>query len=83
MPRSLSSLLVVVSLSTADAHAIYKTVGEFVTKNLATSLHPEWNGYNVLQRAASHSGAFDVGFVPPSAEVAAKTEPKLLWLSRC
>ncbi|KAF5099371.1 hypothetical protein D0Z00_001650 [Geotrichum galactomycetum] len=62
----------------ADAQAIYKTVGDFVLKH-ANFITPEWNGYNVLQRAASHSGAFDVGFVPPSAEVAA-TEPKLLWL---
>ncbi|CDO54753.1 hypothetical protein DV113_000644 [Geotrichum candidum] len=63
----------------ADAAAIYKTVGEFVTKNSGNFLTSEWNGYNVLQRAASRSGAYDVGFVPPSEEVA-KTEPKLLWL---
>lgn len=63
----------------ADADAIYKTVGDFVIKHASNFLTPEWNGYNVLQRAASRSGAFDVGFVPPSAEVAA-TEPKLLWL---
>lgn len=63
----------------ADSQAIYKTVGEFVTKNSSNFLTPEWNGYNVLQRAASRSGAYDVGFVPPSAEVAA-TEPKLIWL---
>lgn len=63
----------------ADAQAIYKTVGEFVTKNSKNFLTSEWNGYNVLQRAAAPSGAFDVGFVAPSAEVA-NIEPKLLWL---
>lgn len=63
----------------ADAQAIYKTVGDFVVKHASNFITPEWNGYNVLQRSASRSGAYDVGFVPPSAEVAA-TEPKLLWL---
>lgn len=63
----------------ADAQAIYKTIGDFVVKHSSNFLTPEWNGYNVLQRAASRTGAFDVGFVQPSAQVAA-VEPKLLWL---
>lgn len=63
----------------ADAAAFYETVGEFVDKNAANFLTEEWNGYNVLQRAASRAGAFEVGFVTPSAEVAATT-PKFVWL---
>lgn len=63
----------------ADAAAFYATVGEFVDKNAASFLTEEWNGYNVLQRAASRAGAFEVGFVTPSAEVA-ETTPKFIWL---
>lgn len=63
----------------ADAKAFYETVGTFVDKNATNFLTEEWNGYNVLQRAASRAGAFEVGFVTPSAEVA-ETTPKFIWL---
>lgn len=63
----------------ADAQAFYETIGAFVDKNAANFLNEEWNGYNVLQRAASRAGAFEVGFVMPSAEVA-ETAPKFIWL---
>lgn len=63
----------------ADAKAFYETIGAFVDKNAASFLTEEWNGYNVLQRAASRVGAFEVGFVTPSAEVA-ETTPKFVWL---
>lgn len=63
----------------ADARAFYETVGTFVDKNATNFLTEEWNGYNVLQRAASRAGAFEVGFVTPSAEVA-ETTPKFIWL---
>lgn len=63
----------------ADAKAFYETIGAFVDKNAANFLTEEWNGYNVLQRAASRVGAFEVGFVTPSAEVA-ETTPKFVWL---
>jgi len=62
-----------------DAKAFYETVGTFVDKNAANFLTEEWNGYNVLQRAASRAGAFEVGFVTPSAAVA-ETKPKFVWL---
>ncbi|EQB55840.1 NADH-ubiquinone oxidoreductase 78 kDa subunit [Colletotrichum siamense] len=62
-----------------DAKAFYETVGAFVDKNAANFLTEEWNGYNVLQRAASRAGAFEVGFTTPSAEVA-ETAPKFVWL---
>ena len=62
-----------------DAKAFYEVVGSFVDKNAANFLTEEWNGYNVLQRAASRAGAFEVGFVTPSAEVA-ETKPKFVWL---
>lgn len=63
----------------ADAKAFYETIGAFVDKNAANFLSEEWNGYNVLQRAASRAGAFEVGFVTPTAEVA-ETTPKFVWL---
>jgi len=63
----------------ADAKAFYELIGGFVDKNAANFLTEEWNGYNVLQRAASRAGAFEVGFVTPSAAVA-ETKPKFVWL---
>jgi NADH dehydrogenase (ubiquinone) Fe-S protein 1 len=62
-----------------DAKAIYEIVGAFVDKNAANFLTEEWNGYNVLQRAASRAGAYEVGFTTPSAAVA-NTTPKFVWL---
>lgn len=63
----------------ADAKAIYETVGSFVEQNKANFLTENWNGYNVLQRAASRAGAFEVGFSVQSPETA-KTTPKVVWL---
>ncbi|CAK7267814.1 ndufs1 NADH-ubiquinone oxidoreductase subunit [Sporothrix epigloea] len=63
----------------ADAKAFYELVGNFVEKNAANFRTEEWSGYNVLQREASRAGAYEVGFVPPSAEVA-ETKPKFIWL---
>lgn len=62
-----------------DAKAMFETIGSFVDRNAATFNTPEWQGYNVLQRAASRSGAYDVGFTTPSPEVA-NTTPKMVWL---
>ena len=61
-----------------DAKAIYEAVGSFVDKN-ANFHTEEWNGYNVLQRAASRAGAYEVGFTTPSPEVTEIT-PKFVWL---
>ncbi len=62
-----------------DAKAIFETVGSFVDKNAAAFLTSDWQGYNVLQRAASRAAAYDVGFTTPSPAVAATT-PKFIWL---
>lgn len=62
-----------------DSKSIFETVGAFVERNAATFNTPEWQGYNVLQRAASRSGAYDVGFTTPSPEIA-NTTPKMVWL---
>ena len=63
----------------ADAKGIYETVGAFVEKNKANFQTPEWQGYNVLQRAASRAGAYEIGFTVPSPQIA-QTTPKFLWL---
>ncbi|KKY23687.1 putative nadh-ubiquinone oxidoreductase 78 kda subunit [Phaeomoniella chlamydospora] len=62
-----------------DAKAIFESVGAFVDKHASKFITPEWNGYNVLQRAASRAGAYEVGFTVPSPEVA-KTKAKFVWL---
>ncbi|KAF1961057.1 NADH-quinone oxidoreductase [Byssothecium circinans] len=62
-----------------DAKSIYEQVGAFVEKSKSNFQTPEWNGYNVLQRTASRTGAFEVGFTVPSPEVAS-TKPKFVWL---
>ena len=67
------------SVEHPDAKSIFEIVGAFVDKNAANFLTPDWQGYNVLQRAASRAGAYDVGFTVPSPAVAA-TVPKMIWL---
>lgn len=62
-----------------DAKAIFEMIGNFVDKNASKFITPEWNGYNVLQRAASRAGAYEVGFTVPSPAVA-NTKPKFIWL---
>ena len=62
-----------------DSKSIFETVGSFVDKHASNFLTPEWQGYNVLQRAASRAGAYDVGFTVPSPTVA-DTPPKFIWL---
>lgn len=63
----------------ADAKAIYEMVGSFLEKNKANFLTSEWNGYNVLQRAASRTAAYEVGFTV-SNPATASTTPKFMWL---
>lgn len=62
-----------------DSKAIFEAIGSFVDKNPANFLTPDWQGYNVLQRAASRTGAYEVGFTVPSPAVA-ETVPKIIWL---
>lgn len=62
-----------------DAKAIYEAIGSFIDKHKSNFTTPEWNGYNVLQRAASRAGAYEVGFTVPSQAVT-ETKPKFIWL---
>lgn len=61
-----------------DAAAIYKTVGDFVSKNSNFNTE-EWNGLNLLHREASRVGALDVGFSTFNEETK-KTTPKFVYL---
>ncbi|SPO30338.1 probable NADH dehydrogenase (ubiquinone) 78K chain precursor [Ustilago trichophora] len=61
-----------------DGKAILGNLAELVKANKSKLLNGEWNGYNVLQREASRTGALDIGFTPSAA--AAKTTPKFIYL---
>lgn len=63
----------------ADGKSVFEQVGSFVEKNKANFQTPDWNGYNILQRAASRTGAYEVGWSVPSPKVA-ETKPKIVWL---
>ncbi|OXV08740.1 hypothetical protein Egran_03499 [Elaphomyces granulatus] len=62
-----------------DAMAIFEAVGSFVERYASKFNNADWQGYNLLQRAASRAGAYEVGFTTPSLEVA-NTKPKIVWL---
>ncbi|KAL4903545.1 hypothetical protein BDW74DRAFT_169039 [Aspergillus multicolor] len=62
-----------------NSKAIFEAVGSFVEKHASNFNTPEWQGYNVLQRAASRAAAYEIGFTTPSPEVA-QTKPKMVWL---
>ncbi|KAF2028546.1 NADH-quinone oxidoreductase [Setomelanomma holmii] len=80
--QSAKKPMIIVGSSVAehpDAKSFFEQIGTFVEKHKGTFLTPEWNGYNILQRTASRTGAYDVGFTVPSPEVA-NTKPKFIWL---
>ncbi|KAG0243520.1 NADH dehydrogenase (ubiquinone) 78K chain precursor, 5-prime end [Actinomortierella wolfii] len=60
-----------------DADYVYSTVADIVAQHKDKFIREDWNGYNVLQRAASRTAAYDLGFVPQSEE---KTTPKVVYL---
>ncbi|KAI9436820.1 Ndufs1, NADH-ubiquinone oxidoreductase 75kD subunit (775) [Russula earlei] len=62
----------------ADGPAVYNALGTFTEKNKSKLITSEWNGFAVLQRAASRAAAYDIGFVP--SRKAAATKPKFIYL---
>ncbi|KAL1741472.1 hypothetical protein HDZ31DRAFT_45380 [Schizophyllum fasciatum] len=62
----------------ADSAPIHGLLAKYVEANKVTLLTPEWNGLSVLQRAASRTAAYDIGFVP--TKKAAQTKAKFIWL---
>ncbi|KAI8063496.1 G subunit of NADH dehydrogenase [Gongronella butleri] len=65
--------------NSTDGEYILSKVSELSSKLSKTLITPEWNGFNVLQRAASRTAAYEVGFVPTDKEAAA-TAPKFVYL---
>ncbi|GAA6007247.1 hypothetical protein JCM10207_001558 [Rhodosporidiobolus poonsookiae] len=61
-----------------DGAKVFAEVAKFVEANKAKFVTDEWVGYNVLQRAASRTAAYDAGFVPSSS--ASSVTPKFLYL---
>ncbi|GAA5820883.1 hypothetical protein JCM3770_004852 [Rhodotorula araucariae] len=61
-----------------DGAKVFAEVAKFVEANKDKFVTDEWVGYNVLQRAASRTAAYDVGFVPSAA--ASKATPKFVYL---
>ncbi|PFH46253.1 hypothetical protein AMATHDRAFT_70260 [Amanita thiersii Skay4041] len=61
-----------------DGAAAYSQLATFVEKNKDKLVTPEWNGFNVLQRAASRAAAYDIGFVPSAR--ATQTKAKFIYL---
>lgn len=63
----------------ADAKVFFETIGSFVDKNKSVFTTDAWNGYNILQRTAARTAAYEVGFTVPSPTVA-QTTPKIIYL---
>ncbi|WOO81039.1 NADH-ubiquinone oxidoreductase subunit, mitochondrial [Vanrija pseudolonga] len=61
-----------------DGAAILKAVSQHVLDNSAKFVTPEWNGFSILQRAASHAAAYDIGFTPSASS--SKAQPKFVYL---
>jgi len=61
-----------------DGKTMYNELARFVETNKAKLLRPEWNGFNVLQRVASRSAAYEIGFVP--SKRASQVKPKFIYL---
>ncbi|KAI7854934.1 G subunit of NADH dehydrogenase [Circinella umbellata] len=62
-----------------DSEYLLSKVAELADKHKDTVYQDGWNGVNVLQRAASRTAAYEIGFVPSSKE-AASTSAKFLYL---
>jgi NADH dehydrogenase (ubiquinone) Fe-S protein 1 len=62
-----------------DSEYLLSKVSELSDKYKSTLFQDGWNGVNILQRAASRTAAYEVGFVPTSTE-AASTPVKFLYL---
>ncbi|KAK9323643.1 hypothetical protein V1517DRAFT_319954 [Lipomyces orientalis] len=63
----------------ADAKVYFEILGQFVNKHADKLITPDWNAYSVLQRTASRSGAYDLGFATHDPAISA-VKPKLVWL---
>ncbi|KAG0040156.1 NADH dehydrogenase (ubiquinone) 78K chain precursor, 5-prime end [Podila clonocystis] len=51
-----------------DSEYVFSAVSKIVGQHKDKFFQENWNGYNVLQRAASRAAAYDIGFVPQAKE---------------
>ncbi|KAG0217775.1 NADH dehydrogenase (ubiquinone) 78K chain precursor, 5-prime end [Mortierella sp. NVP41] len=51
-----------------DSEYVFSSVSKIVNQHRDKFFQENWNGYNVLQRAASRAAAYDIGFVPQAKE---------------
>ncbi|KAF9196904.1 NADH dehydrogenase (ubiquinone) 78K chain precursor, 5-prime end [Haplosporangium sp. Z 27] len=51
-----------------DSEYVFSSVSKIVDQHKDKFFQADWNGYNVLQRAASRAAAYDIGFAPQSKE---------------
>ncbi|KAK9465490.1 hypothetical protein V1512DRAFT_265600 [Lipomyces arxii] len=63
----------------SDSKTYFEVLGQFVSKHIDKLITPEWNAYSVLQRTASRSGAYDVGFASHNPDLAV-VKPKVVYL---
>lgn len=71
--------LIIIGSQAAETNSdILQQVSDYAKKN-PNLVTDEWQGINVLQRAASRAGLYDIGFAVPSEEVSA-TKPKVVYL---
>ncbi|GJJ14640.1 NADH dehydrogenase (ubiquinone) 78K chainprecursor, 5-prime end [Clathrus columnatus] len=61
-----------------DGPAVYSALSKYVESNKDRFITPEWNGFNTLQRIASRTAAYDIGFVP--SKKASTVIPKFIYL---
>ncbi|KAG0191897.1 hypothetical protein DFQ28_010683 [Apophysomyces sp. BC1034] len=62
-----------------DSEYMMSKVAELVEKHKERVFQDEWNGFNLLQRAAGRTAAYEVGFIPSSNE-ASSAAVKFLYL---
>ncbi|KAF9327265.1 hypothetical protein BG006_009395 [Podila minutissima] len=60
-----------------DSEYVFSAVSKIVAQHKDKFLQENWNGYNVLQRAASRAAAYDIGFVPQAKQ---DGKPKFVYL---
>ncbi|KAF9917929.1 NADH dehydrogenase (ubiquinone) 78K chain precursor, 5-prime end [Lobosporangium transversale] len=51
-----------------DSEYVFSSVSKIVQQHKDKFFQDNWNGYNVLQRAASRAAAYDIGFAPKAKE---------------
>ena len=62
----------------SDAAGVYNTLAKLVEKEKGRLITPDWNGFSILQRAASRAASYEIGFTPSRA--ASQTKPKFIYL---